>query len=313
MAKYRGRLPQSSGNPFITDGGLETTLIFQHAIPLPEFAAFVLLQHDDGRRALEAYYRAYGALARQYGVGLILDSPTWRASRDWGERLGVSAQDLAKLNRRSIELMVGLRPSIETDMTRCVISGCIGPRADGYLPSGRMPAAAAAEYHRPQIETLSQTDADMVTVLTINYVEEAIGVVLAARAVDMPIAVSFTLETDGRLPSGDTLQQAIATTEAATDGFPSYYMVNCAHPTHFEQALAPAGDWLSRLHGLRANASRKSHAELNDATELDDGNPAELGLAYRALRAQLPHFNVLGGCCGTDHRHIEAICQTALV
>ncbi|MBP1688338.1 MAG: homocysteine S-methyltransferase [Deltaproteobacteria bacterium] len=312
MPKYRHRLPQTSGELFVTDGGLETTLIFHHGITLPEFAAFVLMQDDTGVDTLQRYYREYGTLAQRYGVGFLFDSPTWRASRDWGQRLGFSEQALADLNRRSIELLMGIRDSSETHATRGVISGCIGPRADGYVPSRRMSSEEAAEYHLPQVRTFSQTEADMISVLTLNYVEEAIGVTLAARSVGMPVAISFTVETDGTLPTGDTLKEAIERTDDATAAFPAYYMINCAHPTHFRQSLDLAGTWLSRVRGLRANASQKSHAELNDATELDDGDPRSFGTDYRRLKARLPQLSVLGGCCGTDKRHIEAICKAVL-
>lgn len=312
MPKYRLRLPQVSGDLFITDGGLETTLIFHHGIDLPEFAAFVLLQDSAGVETLQGYFRDYATLAQRYKVGLILDSPTWRANRDWGEKLGFSQPALADLNKRSIELLATIRDSMETDATRGVIGGCVGPRADGYIPSRLMSAEEAAEYHFPQVQTFAQTQADMVTVLTMNYVEEAIGVALAARSSGMPVAISFTVETDGKLPTGDTLRDAIERTDEATSSFPTYYMINCAHPVHFKQSLTPSGDWLSRIRGLRANASQKSHAELNEATELDAGDPDQLGEDYRDLRDQLPHLSVFGGCCGTDQRHLEAICKATV-
>lgn len=131
----------------------------------------------------------------------------------------------------------------------------------------------------------------------------------AARAAGMPVVISFTLETDGHLPSGQSLAEAIRETDAATDGAPAYYMINCAHPSHFRDRLAEGSDWRSRIRGLRANASRLSHAELDEATELDEGNPDELGADYRELRLLLPELAVFGGCCGTDHRHVEAIAR----
>ncbi|MGH6625208.1 MAG: homocysteine S-methyltransferase family protein [Burkholderiaceae bacterium] len=312
MPQYRSRLPQTSGDIFITDGGLETTLIFQSGIVLPEFAAFVLLQDEAGRQTLRRYFHDFGRLAQRYRVGLILDSPTWRANRDWGARLGFSTQALADINRRAIDLLVELRESLQTPVTRCVINGVIGPRADGYVPAALMTASEAADYHGAQIDTFAGTEADMVTAVTMNYGDEAIGVALAARSARMPVAISFTVETDGRLPTGESLQQAIEGTDEASDGFPEYYMINCAHPLHFGPALAPAGAWLSRIRGVRANASQKSHAELNEATELDDGDPQELGGQYRDLKGRLSQLTVLGGCCGTDQRHIDAICRLFL-
>ena len=312
MPKYRDNLPQMSGGMFISDGGLETTFIFHYGIELPEFAAFILLQNENGIKTMERYYRDYAAIAQRYGVGFILDTPTWRANRDWGSKLGFSEQDLAQINQRAIELLLDIRESIETDTTQGVISGAIGPQADGYVPSTMMTIEQAAAYHLPQITTFAQTEADMVTAYTLNYVEEAMGIALAAQSCDMPVALSFTVETDGKLPTGATLQQVIEQTDEATGGYPVYYMINCAHPLHFQQSLASEEKWMSRIRGIKANASQKSHAELNEATELDAGNPVELGRYYRTLKNQFGHLNVLGGCCGTDHRHIEEICRSTL-
>ncbi|MBA3867932.1 MAG: homocysteine S-methyltransferase family protein [Anaerolineae bacterium] len=313
MPKYRHNLPQISGGTFISDGGMETTFIFHHGIELPEFAAFVLLKTESGIKSLERYYGDYTAIAQRYQVGFVLDTPTWRANRDWGSKLGFSEQDLAQVNQRAVELLLDIRDSIETDATCVVINGAIGPQADGYVPSNIMTTEEATAYHLAQIKTFAQTEADMVTAYTLNYVEEAIGLALAAQSCNMPVAISFTVETDGKLPTGDTLQQAIERTDEATGDYPAYYMINCAHPLHFQQSLAPDGKWLARIRGIKANASQKSHAELNESTELDAGNPVELGTYYRTLKNQFNHLNVLGGCCGTDHRHIEEICKSTLV
>lgn len=310
MPKYRHNLPQILGGTFISDGGMETTFIFHHGIELPEFAAFVLLNSETGMKALQRYYGEYSAIAQRYQVGFVLDTPTWRANRDWGSKLGFSEQDLALVNQRAINFLLNIRENIETESTQVVINGAIGPQADGYVPSKRMSIEEAAAYHLSQIETLAQTEADMVTAYTLNYVEEAIGIALAAQSCNMPVAISFTVETDGKLPTGDTLQQAIERTDEVTGSYPAYYMINCAHPLHFQQSLAPDGHWLSRIRGIKANASHKSHAELNEATELDAGNPVELGSYYRTLKNQFGHLSVLGGCCGTDHRHVEEICKS---
>ena len=190
-----------------------------------------------------------------------------------------------------------------------VISGCVGPRGDGYNPATLMSAAEAHAYHSEQIDIFRDTAADMVTAITMTYPEEAIGIARAGQAAGMPVAIAFTVETDGKLPTGATLKDAIRAVDDATAGAPAYYMINCAHPTHFSDALEDGGSWVSRLRGIRANASRKSHAELDEATELDAGDPMELGALYRDLRHRFGHINVLGGCCGTDHRHIGEICK----
>jgi S-methylmethionine-dependent homocysteine/selenocysteine methylase len=312
MTKYRNHLPQLSGDLFITDGGMETTLIFHEGWELPEFASFDLLKHEAGYQAIQKYFRTYCNLAKNYGIGLILESVTWRANPDWGHKLGYSSAELADINRKAIELLQDIRQEYETEQSQIAISGCIGPRGDGYIPTAAMTVAEAADYHRPQIEVFRDTEADLVTAMTINYVEEAIGIVQAAQSANMPVVISFTVETDGKLPTGQSLKEAIDRVDAATGDYPSYYMINCAHPTHFADVLTAGEAWVSRIRGIRANSSQRSHAELNEAPDLDEGNPTELGQQYRELREKFPNFNILGGCCGTDDRHIEAICKACL-
>lgn len=307
MSKYRQNLPQLSEGLFLTDGGMETTLIFHEGVDLPHFAGFALLKDAAGLQKLRDYYDRYLAIAELHGVGAVLESPTWRANADWAEKLGYDAAALAKANREAISLMLALRASHEKPGRPMVISGNIGPRGDGYRIETRMSVDAARRYHAQQIEIFSETEADMVAAFTMNYAQEAIGVVQAARDAAIPVAISFTVEIDGRLPSGDALAAAIQRTDAETDSYAAYYMINCAHPTHFERLLRSDELWCGRIKGLRANASRRSHAELDACAELDIGDPQELGGQYRDLRARLPHLNVLGGCCGTDHRHLAAI------
>ena len=312
MAHYRKALPQLTGSLFLTDGGIETTLIFHEGLELPHFAAFHLLRSPAGEATLYKYFRTYAEIAQRFGTGLILESATWRANADWGARLGYTAEALAEANRTAIHLLENVRNAYETDRTRVVISGCVGPRGDGYIPDSAMSAKEAEAYHRAQIDTFAGSAADMVCAITINYVEEAIGIARATQQADMPVAISFTVETDGRLPTGQPLRGAIEQVDEATSAYPCYYMLNCAHPTHFETVLAAGESWVERISGLRANASRMSHAELNESPELDTGNPAELGLEYAQLKTRLRQLNVLGGCCGTDHRHIEQIASACL-
>jgi homocysteine S-methyltransferase len=309
MASQRPRaeLPQLGDGLFLTDGGIETTLIFHRGLDLPEFAAFDLLKDDDGTDELRRYFVPYLELAKEHGAGFVLESPTWRASPRWGEEIGYGPDELDGINRGAIELMAELRDRYASDVSPIVISGCIGPQDDGYDPKQKLSTDDAAEYHSIQIDTFADTEADMVAALTLTYVEEAIGIARAADSAGIPAAISFTLETDGRLPSGQPLPEAIEETDAATGGGPAYYMINCAHPTHFESVLG--GSWTTRIRGLRANASTKSHAELDEATELDDGDPEDLGTCYAQLHRQLPELNVLGGCCGTDDRHMAQICR----
>jgi homocysteine S-methyltransferase len=312
LGKHRQHLPQCDSKLFLTDGGIETTLIFLEGLELPHFAAFDLLRDRAGWDVLRKYYERYLAIAVANRVGFVLESATWRASADWGQKLGYSKQALAEANRDSIALLAELRKKHESPATPIVISGCLGPRGDGYDPGALMSVKEAEDYHAEQVAIFADTEADMVSAITMTNTNEAIGLTRAAVAARMPVAISFTVETDGKLPTGHSLQEAIEAVDSATGYAPAYYMINCAHPSHFDRVIAKGGAWRERIAGVRANASAKSHVELNESTELDSGNPCELGAQYRALRTLLPKLTVLGGCCGTDHRHVEEICTACL-
>jgi S-methylmethionine-dependent homocysteine/selenocysteine methylase len=306
-AKYRSGLPQLGGKLFLTDAGLETILVFHEGVDLPCFASFPLLNTEAGVKRLHEYYAGFAKLAVSNGVGLILEGATWRANPDWGAKLGFDAKALAEINRRSVDLMLDVRKDFETPASPMPISGNIGPRGDGYDPGKLMTPQEAEDYHGAQVRVLAETAVDYVSAFTITNTPEAIGIVRAAKAAKVPVVISFTLETDGKLPTGQSLEAAIAEVDAATERYATYFMINCAHPTHFESVLNSGAAWVQRLRGLRANASCRSHAELDAATDLDAGNPDELGRQYAELRKHYPHLTVLGGCCGTDFRHVEAI------
>jgi S-methylmethionine-dependent homocysteine/selenocysteine methylase len=306
--KYRSALPQLGDDLFLTDSGLETTLVFHDQMDLPEFAAFPLLDRDDGVDRLRRYFSQHMDIAAEAGLGFIGEAASWRANPDWATKLGYDRDGLARLNRRSVELLTGLRDEYETrTVAPFVVSGCIGPRDDGYNPSSLMTPDVAQRYHAEQIETFRDAGADLVHAMTMTHTGEAIGIVKAAQAAGMPVVISFTTETDGRLPSGEMLADAVTAVDRATGDGPAYYGINCAHPSHFEEVIEAGGSWVERVRGLRANASRRSHAELDEAEDLDAGDPDELGADYARLRGRMPHLNVLGGCCGTDDRHVSAI------
>ncbi|MGH2959034.1 MAG: homocysteine S-methyltransferase family protein [Solirubrobacterales bacterium] len=307
MSATTQTLPQLDGTVFLTDGGLETDLIFNDGVELPEFAAFVLLSDDAGITALRSYYARFTKIAADHGMGFILESPTWRSSPDWGEVLGYNREALIAANTRAIELMIQLRDELADAAGPIVISGCIGPRGDGYVADSAMSAAEASTYHHVQVDAFTAARADMVTAITMTNVEEATGIATAAAEAGIPCAISFTVETDGRLPDGTPLLDAIAHVDEHAASPPAYFMVNCAHPDHFAATLDPDAAATNRIHGVRANASRLSHEELDAAEDLDDGNPEELAAQYAELRERFPQINVLGGCCGTDARHIAAI------
>ena len=313
MAKYRRALSQMRGDFFLTDGGIETTLIFLEGLDLPFFAAFHLFRTQQGEDALRKYFRTYAELARKHGAGLVLETATWRASADWGNKLGYSSRELAEVNRKSVSMLEEVRTEYETAESSIVISGCIGPRGDGYVPAALMSVDEAEIYHSEQVETFAGTAANLVTAITMNYAEEAIGVARAAENAELPVVISLTVETDGRLPTGQSLGDAIRQIDAATSSYPSYFMINCAHPTHFSSVVDGEHSWKDRIHGLRANASKMSHAEWNEAVELDAGDPEALGRDYALLKSrQLKHLNVFGGCCGTDHRHVDQMAFACL-
>jgi S-methylmethionine-dependent homocysteine/selenocysteine methylase len=292
---------------FLTDSGIETTLIFHDGYELPYFAAMTLLREGAGRARLDRYFLEHAQVAAQAGVGFIIESATWRASADWGHLLGYTPDALAEANRAAISQLVDLRSQLAESQREIVISGCIGPRADGYDGTARMNEQQAHDYHTVQVQTFAATEADMVNAMTITYPEEAVGIVRAAAEHGIPVAISFTVETDGALPEGTPLGEAIELVDDATGGVAAYYGVNCAHPTHFAHVLDPGASWTQRLRSVRANASRSTHAELDDSEVLDAGDPLELAEQYTYLRDTCPSLTILGGCCGTDLRHIRAI------
>jgi len=309
MAKYRDALPQLNGDWFLTEGGIETTLVFDKGFDLPEFASFPLLDDEAGREMLRDCVRPYFELAREHGVGIINETPTWRASRDWAQKLDISSADLERLNRAAVDEVVVFREKYESDGHPVVISGCIGPRGDAYDPDRLLGIEEAERYHAEQIGVFRDTEVDLVSAMTLTHVEEAIGVTRAAGAVKLPIVISFTVETDGRLPNGLPLGEAIESVDQDESPNPAYYMINCAHPTHFASVLESGARWIERVRCLRVNSSALSHAELDESTEIDGGDPAELGEQHRELLDTLTKVNILGGCCGTDHRHVDAIFQ----
>ena len=306
------RLPQLD-RPFLTDAGLETDILFNKGIDLPHFASITLLRSENGRRALGDYFRGFLELAERMDSGLILESATWRASPDWAEPLGLSQPDLDALNRDAVDMLLGLRAEYRSRVPSIIVSGCIGPRGDGYDPGRIMSVEEAELYHSHQAGVLASAGADMLTAITMTNAQEAVGVVRAAKELQAQVAISFTVETDGRLPTGELLSDAVVAVDEATNSYPAYYMINCAHPTHFAASLDEGAEWTSRVRGVRANASRCSHAELDAMTELDTGDQAELAELHRDLRQRFPKINVLGGCCGTDLRHVTAIAEACLV
>ena len=309
MTTTRNRiLPHQSEKLFLTDAGFETWLLFVKGFDLPQFAAFPLLENQKARTAMHEYFSGFLALARKNNAGFILDTCTWRANPDWAKLLGYDLDRLADANRNAVRFAETLRKDFGASLN-VLINGAIGPRGDGYQAGQAMSVSEAEAYHSFQVDVLAHSKADMVSAITMTNANEAMGVSRAAYNADIPCVISFTLETDGRLPSGQSLDEAIQETDSHHASRPAYYMINCAHPDHFTTMLGGASDWVNRIHGVRANASRMSHAELDVCEVLDDGNPQELGKLSADLRQVLPKLNVFGGCCGSDHRHVEHMCH----
>jgi homocysteine S-methyltransferase len=314
MSLYRNNLkPLLDNGLFVTDAGLETELVFIHGHELPAFASFPLLETEQGQQFLAEYYRRFFRIAEAHDLGMVIETPTWRANADWGHSLGYDASALDRVNQSAVSFLADLREEFWRSNKAALISGNLGPRSDGYQTTLVMNAEQARDYHLPQIRSFADSAADMVSVFTMNYSDEALGIALAAQQCQMPVVVSFTLETDGRLPSGESLADAIHKVDAGSGKYTLYYMINCAHPTHFLDTLAKTdNNCLERIRAVRANASCKSHAELDQSTELDAGDPQKLGSEYLAIRKVLPKLSVVGGCCGTDHRHVESICSALM-
>ena len=308
MPQYRSALPQLSGDTFLTDAGVETDLIFNHGIEIREFAAHTLLPTPEGRAALTRYFEGFLSLANEMDTGFILDSVTWKAHVHWANSLGASGAELRAANEDNLRFIADLRERFSGNAKPIVLNAVIGPRGDAYRPEVEITMDAAEDYFTEQLGWLAATEADMVTALTFNQAGEAAGLARAARAAGLPAVISFTVETNGALPSGQSLADAVKQVDETTNGYPSYFMINCAHPDHFAGALQDA-PWTRRIRGLRANASRQSHAELDAAPELDPGDPHELAGQYRELAERLPWLNVFGGCCGSDLRHVTEIAR----
>ena len=308
MPRYRTSLPQLSGDIFLADGGVETDLIFNHGIEIREFAAHTLLPDPHGRAALSRYFEGFLSLANKQNAGFILDTVTWKAHRHWADKLGASDAELKAANEECVRFIAELRARFSGNAKPIVLNAVIGPRGDAYKPEAVISMDSAEQYYAKQLGWLAATEIDMVTALTFNQAGEAAGLAKAARTAGLPAVVSFTVETNGALPNGQSLADAITEVDEATGRYPAYYMVNCAHPDHFGGALLDA-PWARRIRGIRANASRRSHAELDAAPELDAGNPHELGQQYRALAERMPWLNVFGACCGSDLRHVTEIAR----
>ena len=311
MPRPSPRLPHQTDDIFLTDGGTETWLMYKRGFEIPEFSAFHLLNDQRAATALREYYTAFASIAAKLGTPFIFDSLTYRASRDWGALLGYSANALAEMNHKCFELYCECAADAGLIAENTVISGCVGPKGDAYHTNQELTPERAQAYHSEQIDTFKAAGADIVTALTLNTTGEAIGIAKASAQAGIPSVISFTIEKDRKLRSGETLKQAIEMVDAATSNAPAYYMINCSHPVDFGPALTNE-PWASRIRGLRANASSLDHGTLCQLGHLEEGDPDELARQYVDIRAAHPAMNVFGGCCGTDYAHVEKIGRALL-
>ena len=303
----RRPLPQTAGSTLLTDSGIETEIIFGVGRDLPAFAVFPLLSDDEGRVILERYYREHVAVAAEHGLGYVFETPSYRSSADWGTTLGYSQEELDSIDREGVAFLEWIRDTSSDRLGPSPVSGLLGPRGDGYVVGATMSSELSRAYHSHQIEVFADAGCDLVSGCTLNYADEGLGIALAARDHDIPVMLYFTLETDGRLPDGSRLRDAIRRVDDAAGGYVAYYGINCAHPDHIQVALGDLDVESSRVRAIRANASRLSHAALDVAEELDQGDPVELAVGYSRLRQALPNVSVFGGCCGTSVTHISHI------
>jgi homocysteine S-methyltransferase len=301
--------PRLDGKFYLTEGGSETEIMYKWGFELPEFAMFPLLDNPEADAVIRDMYRRYLDVAAEQGTGLLLNGHDYRASPDWGAKLGYSAEGLRDMEQRTIQFLDEMRSEYADRVSDVYIAACIGPRGDAYGTGGDISENEAEDYHSVQLSNLQGTAADMAVAATFNNIPEAIGVIRAANAAGIPIGVSLTLTPEGRLRSGPSLREAVERVEEATEGGAAWFGTNCSHPLEFEPALADAGPWLERLRYVRPNAARMEKIALCSLGHLEDGDPVELGEQMAEVARMLPRTDIIGGCCGTDERHLAEIAR----
>jgi len=301
--------PRLENKFYLTEGGSETEILYKWSFELPEFAMFTLLDDPEADNVIRGMFRRYFDVAAEHGTAMLLNGHDYRASPDWGAKLGYSSEDLRNVQHRVIRFLDDLRAEYADRVSDVYIAACIGPRGDAYGTGGDISADESEDYHSVQLHNLDGTAADMAVAATFNNVPEAIGVIRAANSIGIPIGVSLTLTPEGRLRSGPSLREAIETIDEASGGGAVWFGTNCAHPVEFEPALADAGPWLERLRYIRPNAAKMDKIALCSLGHLEDGDPVELGQQMGEVARRFPRVDILGGCCGTDERHLSQIAQ----
>ncbi len=288
----------------LTDGAIETRAVYEFHRDLTDLEVFTLLGDAQGREILHTIYSTYAQIAAKFNVPMQLGTPTWRASRNW-------TGDVAEVNAQAVALV---REVASSTGARVVIAGVIGPSSDGYDPSGALNTEDAVTYHREQASALASAGVDLLYAPTFPVTDELQGAARAMSEMKLPFAVAPMLHADGKMPDGTTLAAAIARLDEDAAARPWHYMLGCLYPTHAATALeslfrsAPA--LAHRVVGLKANGSPLPPESLDGSTTLQTTAP---DVFARDLWECAQNFglHVLGGCCGTDTRHIEALAELA--
>lgn len=301
--------PRLENKFYLTAGGTETEILYKWGYELPEFAMFTLLDDEEANECVRNMYRRYFEVAAKNNTGLVIEGHDYRASPDWAGKLGISLENLAEIQHRIINFLTDLKTEFDGKVSDVVITGGIGPRGDAYGTGGNISEAEAEDYHSVQLSTLKDTDADMAVALTFNNIPEAVGIVRAATKIGIPIGISLTLNTESRLSSGPSLREAIEAIDENTDEGAAWYGTNCSHPLEFEPAISEEGAWRQRLRLIRPNAAKMEKISLCKLGHLEDGDPIELGAQMGDVASRFPSVDIIGGCCGTDERHLNEIAK----
>lgn len=299
---------QKPGLYYLTEGGVETEILYKWGYELPHFAMFPLLERSDARSVIRDMYKRYLDVTARYGLAALMGGFDYRASPDWGAKLGYSRQGLHDATIGSIEFLRELAGEYQGALSDTRIMGYVGPRGDAYLGKSRMSVEESRDYHSVQVQTLKTAKVDLITAMTFNAIDEAIGVVEACRAADIPVSISFSLDSSHHLNTGPSLKDAIAQVDAATDHYTSFFGLNCSHPYEFEPAIDET-DWMKRVRVIRPNAAKMDKISLCKLGHLEEGNPVELGQQMASVLDRFPHMDIWGGCCGTCETHLEEIAK----
>lgn len=300
--------PFQDGLLYLTEAGTETEVLYKEGYELPHFAMWTLLDNPEAMERIGDMYRRYLDVAAENETGIVLCGFDYRASPDWAALLDVDRDGLREVIHRGIGFLRDVSDPYRDRVPHILLGGSIGPRGDAYSRGEPVTADSAEEYHSFQIACLKEAGADIACAHTFNNIPEAVGVARAARAEGLPLAMYFSLDSSSRLNTGPSLRDAVIETDSQTGNAPLFYGLNCSHPVEFEPALEP-GDWIDRLRSIRPNASKMEKIALCKLGHLEDGDPDELGAQMGDLARRYPHMDIMGGCCGTDERHLSRIAE----